>query len=332
VKPFTSPDVRIHLQASPFIYVNVIDPGNIPGGYADPMGLDLPELEQIDLEGPVAYRRWDGPTETTFVLVHGLGGLHQNWVRVAPGLAGLGQVLALDLPGFGASPLGRRGARVMDLRRTLDRFVRTLATGATIVVGNSMGGAIGILQAAVAPETLAGLVLTSPALPKVGRIWQHPSFAAALALYDVPVLGTALATTRVRSLDAERLVRLGFRITTADPDSIPDDVVRLHVEGVRAHQDDPGAVTAFEQATRSVLALGRRPDLTARALDNVRCPVLLLHGRRDRLVPASYAEAVLDRYPSWRGRIFPDLGHVAQLEAPGRWLSEVADWFAEEIR
>ena len=64
----------------------------------------------------------------------------------------------------------------------------------------------------------------------------------------------------------------------------------------------------------------------------MRCPVLLLHGRRDRLVPASYAEAVLERYPAWRGRIFPDLGHVVQLEAPGRWLSEVADWFAEEVR
>jgi pimeloyl-ACP methyl ester carboxylesterase len=293
---------------------------------------DLPALRSIDLDGPVAYRRWDGPEEATFVLIHGLGGLHLNWVRVAPGLAGLGQVLALDLPGFGASVLGGRSARIMDQRRIVDRFIRALASGATVVVGNSMGGAIGILQAAVASESLAGLVLTSPALPKVGRIWQHPSFAAALALYDVPVLGTALATTRVRSLDAERLVRLGFRITTSDPASIPDDVVELHVDAVRDHQDDPGAVAAFEQATRSMLALGRRPDLTERALGNVRCPVLLLHGRRDRLVPASYAEAALERYPAWRGRIFPDLGHVSQLEAPGRWLSEVADWYAEEVR
>lgn len=295
------------------------------------MDADLPALHTIDLDGPVAYRCWEGPTETTFVLIHGLGGLHQNWVRVAPGLQGLGQVLALDLPGFGASPLGDRSARIMRLRRTVDGFISSLASGTTIACGNSMGGAIAMLQAAVAPQSVHGLVLTSPALPRVGRFWQHPSLAAALALYDVPFLGTALATTRVRRLDAERLVRLGFRMTTAHPDSIPEEVVRLHVDAVRDHQDDAGAVAAFEQATRSMLRMGRRPDLTARALDNVRCPVLLLHGQRDRLVPASFAEAVLERYPAWRGRIFPDLGHVAQLEAPGRWLSEVADWYAEEF-
>ena len=67
---------------------------------------------------------------------------------------------------------------------------------------------------------------------------------------------------------------------------------------------------------------------TTRALDGVRGPVLLLHGRRDRLVPARYAEEVLRRYPTWRGRIFPDLGHVAQMEAPGRWIAEVADWYS----
>jgi pimeloyl-ACP methyl ester carboxylesterase len=296
------------------------------------VAIDLPPLQTIDLDGPVAYREWDGPPETTFVLVHGLGGLHQNWVLVAPGLQGIGRVLALDLPGFGASPLGDRSARLMDLRQILHAFVERLGTGTMILCGNSMGGAVAIVEAAVAPERIDGLVLTSPALPKVGHLWQHPSLGAALALYDVPGLGTALATTRVRRLDAERLVRLGFRITTAHPEAIPEEVVRLHVEAVSDHQRDTGGVEAFEAATRSMLDLGRRADLTARALGGVKCPVLLLHGRRDRLVPAHYAEEVLRLHPTWRGRIFPDLGHVAQLEAPGRWLAEVADWYAEEYR
>ena len=57
-------------------------------------------------------------------------------------------------------------------------------------------------------------------------------------------------------------------------------------------------------------------------------PVLLMHGRRDRLVPVRFAETELRRHPAWRGRFFPDLGHVPQMEAPGRWISEVADWHA----
>ena len=68
------------------------------------MVLDLPELRIVDLDGPVRYRAWEGPEDTTFVLLHGLGGTHLNWVQAAPGLAGLGRVLALDLSGFGGSP------------------------------------------------------------------------------------------------------------------------------------------------------------------------------------------------------------------------------------
>ena len=80
-----------------------------------------------------------------------------------------------------------------------------------------------------------------------------------------------------------------------------------------------------------MLRLGRRPETARRALDNITCPVLLLHGRRDRLVPVAFAEAELARHPAWRGRFFRDLGHIPQMEAPGRWLAEVADWFADAI-
>jgi pimeloyl-ACP methyl ester carboxylesterase len=73
------------------------------------VGPDLPELATIDLDGPVRYRAWDGPPEATFVLIHGLGGSHLNWLQVAPGLAGLGRVVALDLPCFGWSPRCGRG-------------------------------------------------------------------------------------------------------------------------------------------------------------------------------------------------------------------------------
>ncbi len=293
------------------------------------MGIDLPPLRFIELDGPVAYREWPGPPDATFVMVHGLGGMHLNWVQVAPGLSGLGRVLALDLPGFGASPLAGRRAHVMALRRTLSRFVEETASDPVILSGNSMGGAISVLQAAVDPGMTRALVLTSPALPRVGHAWQHPSLAAALALYGVPVIGDLAVETRVSRIEAERLVELGFRFTTARPRDIPEEIRRLHVDAVRQHQQDPGAVEAFGQAARSLLELGSRPDVSTRALDGVRCPVLLMHGRRDRLVPARYAEAVLRRYPSWRGRFFPDLGHVAQMEAPGRWLTEVADWFSQ---
>jgi pimeloyl-ACP methyl ester carboxylesterase len=67
-------------------------------------------------------------------------------------------------------------------------------------------------------------------------------------------------------------------------------------------------------------------------MSNVGCPVLVVHGQQDRFVPAAYAEAALAAYPSWRGRLLARVGHVPQMEAPARWLTEVADWYAAALR
>lgn len=293
------------------------------------MDLVLPPLRTIDLDGPVAYRLWDGPSETTFVMVHGLGGAHINWVEVAPGLSGLGRVLALDLPGFGWSPRNGRGSGLMDMRRTLSRFIAELGGGRVVLCGNSLGGGLAVLQAAVEARSVRGIVLSCSIYPWAGRGSPHPLILATFAGYRVPHLGERIVSARMRSMSPERTVRLAFAFTAADPATISPHVIRLHEELVAMRQRDPDAVPAFLDAARSMLRLGRRPDVARGAFDAVEAPVLVLHGRRDRLVPAAFAEAELRRHPTWRGRIFPDLGHVPMLEAPGRWLSEVADWHAE---
>lgn len=296
------------------------------------MTIDLPELATVDLDGPVRYRAWEGPQEATFVLIHGLGGSHLNWLQVAPGLAGLGTVLALDLPGFGWSPRDGRGSGLMDERRVLSRFIEELATGRVVLVGHSMGGVIAILQAAVDRASSAGLVLTSSALPWARGSFPHPAVMGAFALYDTPFVGDRFARVRMRGMTPEQVVRFGFRMIATDPSSIPEGIVRLNVDLVRERQGDPDAPDAFLDAARSMLRLGKRVDVSERALRAIQCPVLVLHGRRDRFVPPAFAEAVLARHPAWRGRIFPGLGHAPQMEAPGRWLAEVADWYAETVR
>jgi pimeloyl-ACP methyl ester carboxylesterase len=290
--------------------------------------LELPEPRSVDLGGPVSYRRWDGPAEATFVMVHGLGGSNLNWVQVAPGLAGLGRVLAPDLPGFGRSPRAGRPVGMMGQRRTLSRFVSELATGQVILCGNSMGGAIAIIQAAVEPDASAGVVLSGSVFPWIRGGSPHPLVMGAFAMYRAPGLGERFVAARTRAIGPERTVRMGFGYVTEDPASIPAELIGLHVDLMRDRQADPEATAVFLEAARSMLQMGERPQIARRALDNVHCPVLVLHGRRDRLVPAAFAEAELARHPRWRGRIFPDLGHAPQMEAPGRWLAELADWYA----
>src|SRR5207247_1908767 len=134
----------------------------------------------IDLDGPVHYADFGG-TGPTLVLVHGLGGSHVNWLAVAPVLARRARVLAVDLAGFGRTPLGERSADVHTNRVLLDRFLDAVAAGPAVLVGNSMGGLVALMEAALAPERVAGLVLVAPAQPRLragGPLPDHPRRAA----------------------------------------------------------------------------------------------------------------------------------------------------------
>lgn len=288
--------------------------------------LQLPEGRRVDVGGPIHYREWPGPSDTTFVCIHGLGGFHLNWMAVAPGLSERGRVVALDLPGFGLSSLGGRGARMTDTLPVLASFVRGVASGRVVLVGNSMGGSYAALLAALEPDLVDGVVLTCPALPWAAGVRPTPLIAAAFAAYRTPGLGEWLVAQRAHRLSPERTVALGFHFCAANPSAIDAGVVDAHVDLVRARHGDPQAPEAFVEAARSLIALGLRPVLARKLLDRVRCPVLLLHGRRDRLVPVGLTIAAAEAHPEWRLRIFPSLGHVPMLEDPAGWLAAVGAW------
>ncbi len=291
------------------------------------MTIEVPDSRWIDLDGPTHYVEWEGPDERTFVLVHGLGGSVLSWLAVGPGLARHGRTLALDLAGFGRTPRAGRRARVTDNRRLVSRFVHELAGGGPVVLcGNSMGGAVSMLQAALEPATVERLVLSNSVFPWVRGAVPAPIVMLGFGLYQVPRIGEWVSRQRLNGLDAERAVRLGLRIITSDPARIDPDLVRAHVEQLVRHQGDDDAGAAFLEAARSLMALGRRPQTARWILDAVTCPVLVIHGREDRLVPLRYAETAVSDHPAWQMRLIPKVGHVPQMEAPDRWLDAVEQW------
>jgi len=296
------------------------------------VALDLPPLRTLDLEGPIAYREWDGPDDTTFVLLHGLGGSHLSWVQAAPGLAGLGRVVALDMPGFGRSPRAGRPTRLMDQRRILRRFLDQHVGGPVVLAGTSMGGVVALLEASMKPDGVAGVVLTSSVFPLMRGPFPSPLVVGVFAAYDFPRLGEFVVKTRNVALDPEPFVRAGLRILTSDPTSIPDEVIRLNSELIADLRNDPESPVAFLDAARSITSYVKSRTAGGRAMSNVRSPVLVIHGRSDRFVPVGYAELALATYPHWRGRLLARVGHVPQMEAPARWLTEVADWYASALR
>ena len=292
---------------------------------------DLPESRHADLGGPVHYVEWKGPAERTFVLVHGLGGSHLNWVRVGEGLSVRGRVLALDLAGFGRTPRAGRSSKLTANRALLSHFIEEVAGGPVVLAGNSMGGGICMMQAASEPSSVEGLILTSSVYPWARGGFPSPVVIGGFAAYRMKRVGEWVMRQRFERFDADRLVRLSLRLATVDVRRIPEDVIRAHVDLLLEREEDLDTAPAFLEATRSLISLGRSPERGRAILDQIKCPVLAIHGRQDRLVPAAFAWAATEYHPDWWIRVLPDVGHVPQLEAPDRWLANVEDWLASEV-
>src|SRR3954464_9053177 len=76
------------------------------------------------------------------LLLHGLGSCKEMWRPVVPMLARSHDVIAVDLPGFGASP---PGAETVDgLADEIAAFLDALGLDAVRVAGNSMGGGLAL--------------------------------------------------------------------------------------------------------------------------------------------------------------------------------------------
>src|SRR5204862_299875 len=97
------------------------------------------------------------------VFVHGLSGCWQNWLEQLPVLAAEHHVVALDLPGFGHSPMPPGEISINGYARILDALLGELGIDAATVVGNSMGGFIGAELAISFPQRVERLVLVSAA-------------------------------------------------------------------------------------------------------------------------------------------------------------------------
>lgn len=287
----------------------------------------------VDLAGPTHYVDFGGPADGSLVVcVHGLGGSHVNWLAVGPMLADRCRVLALDLAGHGRTPVAGRGSDVRSNRLLLDRFLARVAGAPAVLVGNSMGGMITMLQAAAARRSVAGMVLVDPALPPPRGTRPDPYVAMSFAAYAVPWLGERFLAGRRRRLTPEQLVRETLRLCCVDADRVPRHVVEASVRLVREHACQPDIDKAFLGAARSLLAILARPRRYVDLMRTVPQPALLLQGARDRLVPLAAArEAALVR-PDWRFEVREDVGHVPQLEDPRWTAATVLDWLDGEGR
>jgi pimeloyl-ACP methyl ester carboxylesterase len=286
-----------------------------------------------DLDGPTHYLDFGGPAGAPLILaVHGLAGAAWNWLAVAPLLTRQCRMIAVDLAGHGQSPRVERSTSVRANRRLLDRFIREVVGEPIVLMGNSMGGLITLLETAAAPDLVEGAILVDPALPRPLLASVDRRVALQFAVVALPRIGeAAMARRRSRQTVSEQ-VHETLKMCTVDIARVPAEVISEGIRSIESRNPREFAPADIMIAGRSLLRLMSRPQALRRRFQSIAAPVLLLHGDRDRLVSVKVAQAAARDFPQWRLEIANDIGHVPMLEAP-EWTAEhILDWLEHDAK
>jgi pimeloyl-ACP methyl ester carboxylesterase len=190
-----------------------------------------------------------------------------------------------------------------------------------VLVGNSMGGLISLMQAAEAPETVAALVLVDPAAPHPRRAPVEARVWGLFAGLLLPGLSEALVRASLRRSDPARVVAQVLALTCADPSRVDPEITAAHVRLAQDGLARPQTERALAMAARSLVAVLSRRRAFRQMVDRVTAPTLVVHGAKDRVVPLGASQLLVRQRPDWELAVLPDLGHVPMLEDPPSFLA-----------
>lgn len=295
-------------------------------------------IEEIDVLGtPVRVLICDeGGRGTPHLLVHGLGGTATNWAEVMLPLAANGPVVAVDLPGFGHTPVPDGGsARIRANVKFIPALIDALGWDRVVLHGNSMGGMIATMVAARWPDHVAALILADPALPPAPRHRFRVSGTALLVVGPLLLPGASrafgIAMTNLAEVGGDPHTDRMLEIAVADPSRIRPAMLSL-----LAHDMDAADGAAFArglvEAGRSLVDLYLDGRELGRAIDQIDAPTLLVWGDADRLVGRTSLDAVVARREDWTVHVLRGVGHVPMMEAPDDYVTAVLDHLGAQRR
>lgn len=226
------------------------------------------------------------------VLLHGFSADLNNWRGLFAGARPEFPVLALDLPGHGASPRAVPAGLDALCAQVEDRL-KAEGVEAAVLGGHSFGAAVAARIAARGRVTVRGLWLVAPA--GLGPQIDH-SFTEGI----------------LRAESAESL-RPWLEWLVEDPAVISE----AFVKAVAAQRQDRGLTAAMQDFARRFLPDGTQAVSIGAGLAGLEMPARVIFGRQDRVIPFAHALAL----PGNIGLHALDrCGHMPHLERPGLCL------------
>lgn len=244
----------------------------------------------------------------TVVLLHGFSDNLMTWRRIVPALAVEHRVVAIDLPGHGATTRAFATPLLNGYAAVVLEVLDALGIADPVsLIGNSMGAAVSAVLAAGHPERVDSVVLVGmPGVTGVPLAWRAAasrpaSIAMRTALRPVPFAHLQRSFGWIYAHAATP------RVGIIDPST---------VLGYSASYTDRERLFGLSDIARALLSELRTVQL-ARLLPRLRMPVLQVWGRHDRLVPP---RKVIEGDGAI---VLPGCGHCPQLDSPDQLLGVV---------
>jgi pimeloyl-ACP methyl ester carboxylesterase len=257
----------------------------------------------------------EGPV---LLLIHGMAGTCENWRGVIEPLARHRTVIAPDFPGHGESAPGGGDYSLGSLAALLRDLLVALGHDRATVAGHSLGGGVAMQFTYQFPEMVERLILVASGGlgPEVSPLLR----AAALPGADLFISATASLGQRAGSAIGRSLGAVGIR-----PSADLAEVARGY-----ASLADPGRRKAFLSTLRAVVGTeGQRVAAVDRLYLADALPLLIVWGERDPIIPVRHAREAHEELPGSRLEVFEGVGHLPQVEDPGRFIAAVERFFAE---
>jgi pimeloyl-ACP methyl ester carboxylesterase len=255
-------------------------------------GLRLREISSS--AGPLSVA--EAGTGPLLLAIHGLGGSKASFLPTIGALADSYRVVAVDLPGFGDSAKPLRAAyHASYFAGVMGEVLDAVGAESAHVVGNSMGGRIGIEMALTMSSRVDRLVLLAPAMAWLrSRRW-------------APVVRLLRPELSLLPMPVEPLVRRLFPANGWAAAGVD--------EFLRAYKTPRGR-QAFNACARNIyLDEPHGDDGLWSRLGALQQDSLFVWGRKDSLVPIAFMKHVERALPAAR-HLELDCGHVPQVERP----------------
>jgi pimeloyl-ACP methyl ester carboxylesterase len=267
-------------------------------------------LRSVDVGGARVEYAEIGEGEP-LLFVHGLSGCWRNWLENLPHFGAGRRAVALDLPGFGTSPMPPWPVDMPAYGRLLNELCEVLGLAGATLVGNSMGGLIAVEAATTRPELYRRLALVSAA--GILNTWR-PEARATVTAWGWSRFGAAVGARGAWFVSRPRAREAVFGPFLRYPSRLSADLLWEQLDG---GADCP----AFGDALQALL----RHDVRDR-LATIELPTLVLWGLSDRVVPVAAGISYHRRMPRSRLEVFERTGHVPQLERPLRFNAVLDDF------